>query len=36
MKTKEDCGKLRNIAGMYMKTNEIQAESRNLIENTCS
>jgi hypothetical protein len=36
MKTKERCGKLPNEAGMLMKTKEIYAEWRNVVEKTGS
>jgi hypothetical protein len=33
MKTKERCGKLGSEAGICMKTKEILADSRNVVEN---
>jgi hypothetical protein len=36
MKTKERCGKLPNEAGMCVKTKEIQAERRYVVEKTGS
>jgi hypothetical protein len=32
LKTKDHCGKLAREAGMYLKTNEIQAECGNVVE----